>query len=190
MQQQYVLAELEEHLANHPVDAPSTALVLRYLRVLNALFEEGFLSHEVIRLIDSPTLLTMQSAFNFLVQWLESLIVQGLVPTSPFQKSFLSWQTWDLMRVCWNGFYDYCQEFLQDHPEHYVTPLRGSAIETIFSQLKHASRGSLTAVTYESARAQLLTCRNVHGPRTRDNYRDAPIYVKESELPLKKRPRK
>ena len=62
LQQQYVLAELGEHLVNHPVDASSTALVLRYLRVLNALFEEGFLSHEVIRSVDSPTLLKMQSA--------------------------------------------------------------------------------------------------------------------------------
>ena len=72
-----------------------------------------------------------------------------------------------------------------------MTPLRlnGSAIETIFSQLKHASRGSLTSVTYESARAQLLTRRSVHGPHTRDEYRDAPIFIKDSELPQKKRPR-
>ena len=96
------------------------------------------------------------------------------------------------MRVCWFGFRDFCNEFLHNHPGFYVTPLRlnGSAIETIFSQLKHASRGSLTAVTYESARAQLLTRHSVHGPRTRDEYRDAPVYVKESELPLKKRARK
>ncbi len=84
----------------------------------------------------------------------------------PFTKvisvlaNFLSWQTWDLMRmrICWYGFKEYCQEFLTSHPGYFVLPLRlnGSAIETIFSQLKHASRGSLTAVTYESARAQLL----------------------------------
>ena len=77
LQQQYVLAELGEHLTNCPVDATSTALVLCYLRVLNTLFEEGFLSHEVIRSVDSPTLLTMQSGFCFFVQWLESLIAQG-----------------------------------------------------------------------------------------------------------------
>ena len=58
------------------------------------------------------------------------------------------------------------------------------------SQLKHGSRGTLTAVSYSSARAQLLTRRAVHGPHVRDEYRDAPVYVKESELPSHKRPRK
>ena len=87
------------------------------------------------------------------------------MPTNSYQKSFLSWQTWDLMRVCWYGFRDFCHDFFCDHPGYCVTPLRlnGSSIETIFSQLKHASRGSLTAVTYESARAQLLTRRSLHG---------------------------
>ena len=77
LQQQYVLAELGEHLTNNPADAASTALVLRYLRVLNALFEEGFLSHDVIRSVESPTLLKMDSGFSFLVQWLDSLTAQG-----------------------------------------------------------------------------------------------------------------
>lgn len=91
------------------------------------------------------------------------------------------------MRLCWYGFRDFCREFFHDHPGYFVTPLRlnGSAIETIFSQLKYASRGSLTAVTYESARAQLITRHSVHGQRTRDEYHDAPLYIKESELPLK-----
>lgn len=96
------------------------------------------------------------------------------------------------MRICWYGFRDYCRESLREHPESFIAPLRanGSAIETIFSQLKHASRGSLTAVTYQSARAQLLTKRSVHGTHVRDEYRDAPVFVKESELPVKKKPRK
>ena len=101
-------------------------------------------------------------------------------------------QTWDLMRITWYGFVGYCQEFFDLYPGYFVSPLRanGSAIETVFSQLKHGSRGTLTAVSYSSARAQLLTRRAVHGPHVRDEYRDAPVYVKESELPSHKRPRK
>ena len=78
------------------------------------------------------------------------------------------------------------------HPGYYVAPLRanGSAIETIFSQLKHGSRGTLTAVSYGPARAQLLTRKNVHGPHVRDEYRDAPLYIQATELPAHKRPRK
>lgn len=96
------------------------------------------------------------------------------------------------MRICWQGLKSYCEEFFTLHPGYYVIPLRanGSAIETIFSQLKHASGGSLTAVNYESARAQLMTKRSVHGPHVKDDYRNAPIYVKESELPMRKKPRK
>ena len=96
------------------------------------------------------------------------------------------------MRLTWYGFLEYCKDFFTQHPGYYVAPLRanGSAIETIFSQLKHGSRGTLTAVSYGPARAQLLTRRNVHGPHVRDEYRDAPLYIQATELPAHKRPRK
>ena len=96
------------------------------------------------------------------------------------------------MRLAWYGFSGYCHEFLQQHPGCFIAPLRanGSAVETVFSQLKHGSRGSLTAVTYGSARSQLLTKHSIHGPHIRDEYRDAPLYVQNTELPTKKRPRK
>ena len=80
------------------------------------------------------------------------------------------------MRICWYGFRQYwnIQELSFYHFE--------SVIETIFSQLKHASRGSPTAITYQSARAQLLTKQSVHGTQVQDEYRAAPIFIKESEL--------
>ena len=101
-------------------------------------------------------------------------------------------QTWDLMGLCWYGFKGYCQEFFEQHPLHYVVPLRAnvSAIETIFGQLKHGSRGTLTAASYGPARSQLLMKHSIHGPHIRDEYRDAPLYIHESELPSSKRPRK
>ena len=100
--------------------------------------------------------------------------------------------TWDRMRISWYGFHGFCQEFFELHPDHYILPLRanGSAIETVFSQLKHSSRGTLTAVSYGPAKAQLVTKRAVHGPHVRDDYRNAPLYIQESELPRLKRPRK
>ena len=101
-------------------------------------------------------------------------------------------QTWDLMRLCWYGFKGYIEEFFKLHPNYYILPLRanGSAIEKVFSQLKHSSRGTLTGVTYGSARAQLVTERAIHGPHVTEQYRDAPLYFQESELLLQKRPRK
>ena len=96
------------------------------------------------------------------------------------------------MRLYWYGFKGYSEEFFKLHPNYYILPLRAnrSAIETVFSQLKHSSRGTLTGVTYGSARAQLVTKRNIHGPHVAEQYRDAPLYIQESELPLQKHPRK
>ena len=93
------------------------------------------------------------------------------------------------MRVCYYGFRAFCEEQISKHPGYYVSPLRanGSAVETLFSQLRHASGGNLTSVSYAPARAQLLTKRSVHGPRITEGYRDAPLYIKQSELPMKKR---
>lgn len=96
------------------------------------------------------------------------------------------------MRICWYGFKGYCEEFFQTHPHAFVAPLRlnGSAIETVFSQLKYATGGNLTAVSYAPARAQLITKRSIHGIRVTDEYRNAPLYIKEQELPVNKRRRK
>lgn len=192
MQQQHVIAELGEYLDSMPRDAPSTSLVLRYLLALQKLFEAGFLTHEKITSLQSPILAGMASGYKFFSDWLDPLLDQGLIPINPYQKCFLAWQTWDLLRISWLGLRNYCEEMFSLHPECYVIPLRanGSAIETIFSQLKHASGHSLTAVNYETARAQLLTRRSVHGVHVKEDYRNAPLYIKDSELPTKKKPRK
>lgn len=96
------------------------------------------------------------------------------------------------MCICWYDYHSFCQEFFELHPNHYIIPLRanGSAIETVFSQLKHGSRGTLTAVSYGPARAQLITKQAVHGPHVREDYRKAPLYIQESEMSRLKRPRK
>lgn len=96
-------------------------------------------------------------------------------------------QTWDLLRIIWYGFKALTADFLSRHPGYHVNPMRlnGSAVETIFSQLKYITSGQLTAVTYETAKASLLTKQAVHGTRTRDDYRDTELYIRESELQRK-----
>ena len=57
------------------------------------------------------------------------------------------------------GFSGFIEEFFHKYPgDHFISPLRlsGSAIETLFSQFKHASGGKLSAVNYETARATHL----------------------------------
>ena len=93
------------------------------------------------------------------------------------------------MRISWYGFGGFCQEFLELHLDHYIVPLRanGSAIKTVFSQQKHSSCGTLKAISYG---ALLVTKQAVHGPHVRDDYRNVPFYIQESELSRLKRPRK
>ena len=69
-----------------------------------------------------------------------------------------------------------------------MTPLRinGSAIETLFSQIKHGSGGTLMASSYSSVCAKLITKRTIHGTHVGDPYRDAPLYIRETDLPTKK----
>ena len=57
-----------------------------------------------------------------------------------------------------------------------------SAVETIFGQLKYITGGQLTATTYETAKASLLTKQCVHGIRAKDEYRNTELFIRETKL--------
>ena len=84
----------------------------------------------------------------------------------------------------WYGYKEFVKDFIDRDPGYSVYPLRlsGSAVETIFSRLKFITGGHLSAVNYASARANLLTQHEVHGRRTKEQYRNAPLYVREHKL--------
>ncbi len=56
------------------------------------------------------------------------------------------------------GFTGFCEEFLRQHPGYTIHLIRlsGSAVETLFSQLKYASGGNLMSINYSSARASIF----------------------------------
>lgn len=64
----------------------------------------------------------------------------------------------------WYSFQEFATDFTSRHPGFYVSPLRlnGSAIETVFSQLKFISHGNLTSTRYPQVLASLLTQGSVH----------------------------
>ena len=82
------------------------------------------------------------------------------------------------------GFRGLVTDFLSTHPGHHVNPKRvnGSAVETLFSQLKARTGGNLTGHSYENAKATLLTRRQVVGKKPKDDYRDTPLNIRQSEL--------
>lgn len=87
--------------------------------------------------------------------------------------------------MMWYGFKGLVQDFLSTHPGYHINPKRvnGSAVETLFSQLKHTAGGNLSGVSYEPAMATLLTQKQTKG---KDSYRSTSLYIAQSELIRKK----
>ena len=96
-----------------------------------------------------------------------SYVHVGYSITTTTRRPFLSWQTWDLLRVMYHGFRGFCSEYLQKHPGYTIHPIRfnGSAVETFFSQLKFTTSGHLSGTNYATARSSVLTRGSVKGKR-------------------------
>ena len=88
----------------------------------------------------------------------------------------------------WYGFKGLTSDFLTRNPGYHINPkrLNGSAVETVFCQLKYITGGQLTAGTYPTAKASLLTKQSVHGTKSKDDYRDTPLYIRDTTLTRKK----
>lgn len=101
-------------------------------------------------------------------------------------KLFLSWQTWDLLKLMFYGFKSLCEDFQTAHPGYTICPVRlnGSAVETLFSQLKHATSGHLSVTNYATARSAVLTRGSIHGKVRyhHGGYRNAPLYIRRHSL--------
>ena len=82
------------------------------------------------------------------------------------------------------GFKGFCEDFLEQHPGYTVYPIRvnGSAIESFFSKLKHTASGHLSDTNYASARAAVLTRGSIQDKKHKDDYRDAPLYIRQHNL--------
>ena len=57
------------------------------------------------------------------------------------------------MKLMYYGFNGLCTDFLLAHSGYTIYPVRmnGSAVETLFSQIKHATFGHLSSVNFASA---------------------------------------
>ena len=91
------------------------------------------------------------------------------------------------MRICVYGFQEFCTDFFRRHPGYYIVPLKfnGSAVETLFSQIKRAAGGKLDSTNYATAREALLVRRDAHGHRASKaahGYRDVPLYIRHGQL--------
>lgn len=101
--------------------------------------------------------------------------------TTKTNCKFLPWQTWDLLRLMVHGFKEFTADFLLDHLGYAIYPVRinGSAVETLFSQFKHATSSQLSGVNYSSAKASILTRGSIQGKKTNHGYRSAPLFLRQ-----------
>ena len=60
-----------------------------------------------------------------------------------------------------------------------VVHLNGSAVQTFFSQVKHATSGQLSSLKYAIARGAVITRGSVHGKLRHHcgDYRNAPLFI-------------
>ena len=190
-----------------PIDSASVQHVVMYLKACNKMFEPGILEKKgFIKSTRNPVLSSIKDGFKYFSEWADKAIDEGNtffvhcvkikipyhlnflnVGYSLSQTSdcmFLSWQTWDLLRFMHYGFVGFCEEFTRKHPGYTIYPIRfnGSAMETLFSHFKYASGRNLMPTNYASARASVLIKGSVSGKHKGDDYRDAPLFVRQHIL--------
>ncbi|XP_065067938.1 uncharacterized protein LOC135693396 [Rhopilema esculentum] len=164
MQQDNVLTDLYDHanpqdVAEKPKDFEATVLVRNYLLACNKIFERGVLSNSKITSSDLTIVNNIEDGYQFFEEWWEKLNAGGdFQPQSSAERRFISWQTWDLLRILVYGFTGLVKRFLHDYNGYYIFPLKvnGSAAETLFSQFKFETNIKLSSVNYATARSRVL----------------------------------
>lgn len=148
---------------------------------------------------NNPILKQMDEGFDFFLKWWVEKKAEGMLRarswyciiclyigcsiTQTTGRKFLSWKRWDLMKLMYWGFKDFITLFLKNHEGYVIYPVRlnGSAIETVFSQLKGITHGHLSARNYSSAVATLVTRGSIQNRKKRIQYRNAPLYFRKGE---------
>eukprot|EP00794_Sanderia_malayensis_P006654 gene6654-7400_t len=190
VQQDNVLTELYDYVhKGEGTDCVSTNLSGDYLAACNKIFERGILSNEKITINDMSIMQNILEGYTFFEDWWENLYNGGdFKPNDSAERRFISWQTWDLLRIVIFGFQGLVKSFLAQHPDYYIFPLKvnGSAVETLFSQFKFETNSKLNSVNYANARSRVLMKKDISGSaKAAHGYRDTPLYVKDKELKRK-----
>ena len=158
-------------------ESDSAGETLAYRCALNKLFERGFLSKRPVFGEGSPVIHNIDEGYNYFVSWLEEINRKNdnFSVTASKNSPFLAWQTWDLLRICVFGLKSLLIDFKKRNPQHYLvlSRINGSAIESLFSQIKYATAGKLSSVNYGSSRRAVIISSNVQSSHAQnENYRD------------------
>lgn len=179
MIQDKVIAELSAYIATcdetgNEVEATENRNVVKYLKALNLLFENGFLSHTPFSSPQAQPCENIKEGFAFFEEWLEFLkATPNFRQTSPLERRFISWQTFSLLKISIIGFLGVVDFMTKQHPAYYVAYLKlnGSAIESLFSKLKYQAGGKLSGLNYGPARDSVVIMERTRPPRNQGSTR-------------------
>ena len=182
MQQEEVLSELYTYAMTGGNGCQSALKTHEYLTACNQLFERGFLCHNPVYDNGSPVLNNINIGYMYFVQWLNQ--IRSKLPDfslSSRQSPFIASQTWDLLRICVHGIRGLVTDFSRRNSGYFIvlSRINGSAVESLFSQMKYATSGKLSSVNYESARKSVLIRSNVCAKSAANkDYRDDNLELK------------
>ncbi|KAL9953963.1 hypothetical protein ACROYT_G041447 [Oculina patagonica] len=183
MQQRFMIATVQD-LARE-ANSDSSGKTAAYLDACNLLFEQGLLSRRRINNKESPVLANIRKGMSFFEEWCASHedTVYADNSKKARQRKFLAWQTWDLLRLVVNGFLMFCDWFFDNvspNGKYFISPLRinGSAIESIYSILKFASGGNLSALSYGPSLGKLINRKGMQQNKNSEKgYRDVVLNI-------------
>ncbi|MCP3665313.1 MAG: hypothetical protein GY696_22915, partial [Gammaproteobacteria bacterium] len=142
MQSDNVIAELSAYSAEcrgsgHP--DLGCERVVEYLSALRLIFGRGFIGKELITSSNCPVMQNLTDGFEYFKAWFRNWEGHpGFTPLSPREKRFLSYITFDLLRLCIYGMRKLAETFFALCPERCIVPMfvSGSPVESIFSQVR------------------------------------------------------
>ena len=148
-----------------------------YLTACNKIFERGFFCKKPVFDELSPVLQNIDTGYQYFQSWLDSIKSHNPYLTLGDKKSpFLSWQTFYLLRICVFGLRGLISDFSNYHDGGYylvLSRITGSAVESLFSQIKYSAGGKLSAVNYPSACNSVRLAADISSSHTgNSDYRD------------------
>ena len=175
-----------------------------YLTACKQLFETGILWKKVyIKSADlSPIVSSMDEGFQFFSSWLDAKIGKGGITvcivhnymaslllctcalfftdysiTQTNESPFLSWQTWDLLRIMYHEFRDFAATFCHDIQATLFSQFVLMAVH-LSPSLARLSIPPLdiSSTNYASTRAALLTRGSIGDKKHKDEYRSTPLH--------------
>ena len=113
MQQTACIAALQVKATQE--DNPSTRKTVEFLQACNKIVESGFLSNYCVSNNNHRVLDIIPEGMNFLHEWREDVVeaFPDISLSSPKQKPFLAWQTWELMQIAHFGLKELCEDFFR-----------------------------------------------------------------------------